>query len=174
MTHFQLSQAIEILEQTPATVRSLLGNLSDEWIFTASQKDNWNPFDVIGHYINADETNWLPRAEIILKQGADTAFKGFDRYAQFETSKDKTLSELLQKFAEVRQNSLETLKSWNLTAEQLQFKGIHPEFGEVTLEQLLATWVVHDLTHIRQIAIILAKNYSETVGPWKAYLSILQ
>ena len=170
---FKLEEAIEILEQTPATVKSLLGNLSDEWKLSKNTGE-WSPFDVIGHYIHAEETDWIPRAEIILAQGENRTFEPFDRFAQFELSKGKTLSELLETFAKLRKKSLETLKSWNLSAEQLQLKGIHPELGEVTLEQLLSTWMVHDLTHIRQIVQILAKNYAENVGVWKAYLSILQ
>ncbi|MBX7171949.1 MAG: DinB family protein [Pyrinomonadaceae bacterium] len=174
MSKFNLEKSIEILEQTPATVRSLLGNLSDDWTLTKSEENSWSPFDVIGHYIHAEEADWIPRAEIILAQGENRAFEPFDRFAQFELSKGKTLAELLETFAEMRPKSLETLKSWNLTDDQLQLKGIHPEFGEVTLEQLISTWVVHDLTHIRQLSIILAKHYSESVGPWTAYLSILK
>ena len=173
MQKFQIEKAIEILEQTPATVNSLLGNLSNDWALSKTT-DNWNPFDVIGHYIHGEETDWIPRAEIILAQGETTTFEPFDRFAQFEISKGKTLVELLDIFAELRQKSLETLKSWNLTDEQLRLRGIHPELGEVTLEQLLSTWVVHDLTHIRQIVTVLAKQYTENVGVWKAYLSILQ
>jgi hypothetical protein len=171
---FSLKKSIEILSQTPATVNSLLGNLSDEWTVSKDDQEEWNPFDVVGHYIHGEETDWIPRAEIILNQGGNRTFEPFDRFAQFEVSKGKTLAELLETFADLRQKSLETLKSWNLTDEQLQLTGIHPELGEVTLEQLLATWVVHDLTHIRQIVAILAKKYSENVGVWKAYLSILQ
>ena len=173
MQKFQIEKAVEILEQTPATVKSLLGNLSNDWTLSKTT-DNWSPFDVIGHFIHGEETDWIPRAEIILAQGKNLTFPPFDRFAQFEISKGKTLAELLQIFAELRQKSLETLKSWNLTREQLQLTGIHPELGEVSLEQLLSTWVVHDLTHIRQIVTVLAKQYSENVGVWKAYLSILQ
>ncbi|HRH43161.1 MAG TPA: DinB family protein [Pyrinomonadaceae bacterium] len=171
--NFKLAEAIEILEQTPATVKSLLGNLSDEWTLNKNTGE-WSPFDVIGHYIHGEETDWIPRAEIILAQGENRTFEPFDRFAQFEISKGKNLSELLETFAELRRKSLKTLKSWNLSDEQLQLKGTHPELGEVTLEQLLSTWMVHDLTHIRQIVQILAKNYAENVGEWKAYLSILQ
>ena len=172
--NFQLQQAIEILSQTPATVKSLLGSLSDEWVLTSDGENSWSPFDVIGHYIHGEETDWIPRAEIILSQGENLTFVPFDRFAQLEKSEGKTLSELLETFADLRRKNIETLKSWNLTDEQLNFKGIHPELGEVTLEQLLATWVVHDLTHIRQIVTIMAKQYAEDVGAWKEYLSILQ
>jgi DinB superfamily len=172
--NFQLSQTIEMISQTPATVKSLLGNLSDDWIYASDGQNNWSPFDIIGHYIHGEETDWIPRAEIIIAQGENKTFEPFDRFAQFEISKNKTLSELLEIFAELRQKNIETLKSWNLTDEQLKLKGIHPELGEVTLEQLLATWAVHDLTHIRQLVSVLAKQYTENVGAWKQYLSILQ
>ncbi|HSK73571.1 MAG TPA: DinB family protein, partial [Pyrinomonadaceae bacterium] len=128
----------------------------------------------IGHYIHGEETDWIPRAEIILAQGENLTFKPFDRFAQFEKSKGKTSSELLETFANLRQRNIEILKSWNLTDEQLNLKGIHPELGEVTLKQLLATWVVHDLNHIRQIVTVMAKQYAEDVGAWKEYLSILK
>lgn len=171
---FQLSQAVEILSQTPSTVKSLLGNLSEEWIFASDGENSWRPFDVVGHYIHGEETDWIPRAEIILAQGENPTFEPFDRFAQFEKSKGRTLPELLETFTDLRRKNIETLKSWNLTEEQLNLKGIHPELGEVTLEQLLATWVVHDLTHIRQIVTVMAKQYAENVGVWKEYLSILQ
>lgn len=171
---FQIEQAIEILSQTPATIKSLLGNLSDEWIFAEENRDDWNAFDVVGHLIHADETDWIPRAEVILSQGENPTFEPFDRYGQFEKSKGKTLPELLEEFAEIRKQCIENLLAINLTDDKLGLKGIHPELGEVTLENLLATWVVHDLTHIRQIATSLAKKYSENVGVWKEYLSILK
>lgn len=171
---FRLEQAIEILAQTPATVTSLLENLSDEWILTEENRDDWNAFDVVGHLIHADETDWIPRAEVILAQGENPSFEAFDRYGQFEKSKGKTLPELLEEFAAIRKQCIENLSAMNLTEDELKLKGIHPELGEVTLENLLATWVVHDLTHIRQIAASLAKKYSENVGVWKEYLSILK
>ncbi|CAN5525784.1 hypothetical protein BH18ACI1_BH18ACI1_23650 [soil metagenome] len=171
---FQISKTIEILSQTPATLKSLLDNFSDEWIFAKEEKDGWSPFDIVGHYSHGEETDWIPRAEIILAQGENKSFEPFDRFAQLELSKGKTISVLLEIFAGLRQKNIETLKSWNLTEEQLKLKGIHPELGEVTLEQLLATWAVHDLTHIRQIVTVIAKQYTENVGAWKQYLSILQ
>jgi len=171
---FQIYQAVEILENTPSVLKFLLGNLSDGWTKSENNKDDWSPFDVVGHYIYAEETDWIPRAEIILNQGKNRTFEPFDRFAQFELSKGKTLNELLEIFAEKRRKSLITLNSWNLTEKHLQLKGIHPELGEVTLEQLLSTWVVHDLTHIRQIVTNLAKKYTENVGVWKEYLSILK
>ncbi len=170
---FQIGQAVEILQQTPLVLRSLLSNLSNEWIETGENVGDWGVFDIIGHYIHGEETDWIVRAEIILNQGENITFEPFDRFAQFENSKGKTLNELLETFTELRRKNLETLKSWNLTDEQLSLKGIHPELGEVNLEQLLSTWVVHDLTHIRQISMVLAKKYAENVGVWKEYLSIV-
>jgi uncharacterized damage-inducible protein DinB len=171
---FQLEQAVEILSQTPETVKSLLGNLSDDWTKSDADSENWSAFDVVGHLIHGEQTDWIRRAEIILAQGQNLTFEPFDRFAQFEKSKGKTLEELLETFSELRKENLEILRAWNLSDEQLNLKGIHPELGEVTLEQLLATWVVHDLNHIRQIVTILAKKYSGNVGAWKEYLSILQ
>lgn len=170
---FEIDQAVEILERTPSVLNSLLGKLSDDWTKSSANVDDWGAFDILGHYIHAEETDWIPRAGIILRQGENATFEPFDRLAQFENSKGKILSELLETFAARRRESLETLKSWNLTPDKLGLKGTHPELGEVTLEQLLATWVVHDLTHIRQIVGVLAKKYGENVGAWKAYLSIL-
>jgi DinB superfamily len=171
---FQIEQAVEILSNTPATVKSMLGNLSGEWTLETENSDVWTPFDIVGHFIHGEETDWIPRAEIILAQGENRTFVPFDRFAQFENSKGKTLSELLETFAELRQKNLERLKQMRLSPEHLKLKGIHPELGEVNLEQLLSTWVVHDLTHIRQIAIVLAQKYAENVGVWKEYLSILK
>ncbi|MEP6904344.1 MAG: DinB family protein [Actinomycetota bacterium] len=171
---FQVEQAALILSNTPSVLTSLLGNLSNEWTENIGNPEDWSPFDVVGHYIHAEETDWIPRAEIILKQGKNPTFEPFDRFAQFEKSKGKTLSELLETFAELRRKSLATLKSWNLNDEELSLKGTHPELGEVNLEQLLSTWVVHDLTHIRQIVTVLAKKYAGNVGVWQKYLSILK
>ena len=171
---FQISKTIEIISQTPATLKSLLGNLSDEWNFAPDGEDSWSPFDIIGHYIHGEETDWITRAKIILSQGENLTFEPFDRFAQLDKSEGQTMSELLETFANLRQKNIEILTSWNLTDEQLKLKGIHPELGEVTLEQLLATWAVHDLTHVRQLVSVLAKQYTENVGAWKQYLSILQ
>ncbi len=170
---FQIEQAIEILRQTPEALNLLLGNLSDDWT-EKEDSENWNPFDIVGHFIHGEETDWIPRAEMILAQGENRTFLPFDRFAQFEKSEGKSLSELLEAFARLRKENLEKLQQMSLTEEQLKLKGIHPELGEVNLEQLLSTWVVHDLTHLRQIVIVLAKKYSENVGVWKEYLSILQ
>jgi hypothetical protein len=172
--NFQIEQAVEILSRTPAVLNALLGNLSGDWTLNEETGDGWSPFDVVGHLIHGEETDWIPRAEIILAQGENPTFEPFDRFAQFERSNGKTLSELLETFADFRQKNLEKLRQMNLTPDRLRLKGIHPELGEVNLEQLLATWVVHDLTHIRQIVTVLAHKYAGNVGVWKEYLSILK
>lgn len=171
---FELEKATEVLGSTPAVVRSMVGGLSDEWTAGSGRQEDWGVFDVVGHLIHADETDWIPRAEVILAQGEDRNFPPFDRFGQFEKSQGKTLEGLLDEFDAIRKECIATVRGWSLTDEQLELGGVHPEFGEVTLRQLLATWVVHDLTHIRQIATIMAKKYEDAVGPWKAYLSILK
>ena len=170
---FNVEQAVQVLEATPRTLRTLLGNLSDDWTAT-SDKDNWGAFDVIGHLIHGEETDWVPRARIILDQGENRQFVPFDRFAQFERSKGKSLVALLDEFERLRSDNLDEMHSWELTDAQLDLEGLHPELGTVTLRQLLATWVVHDLNHIRQIVTAMAKNYDGEVGVWKEYLSILQ
>ncbi len=170
---FEIEKAIEILSQTPKTLKSLLGNLSEDWVESVENSDEWNPFDVIGHYIHGEKTDWILRAKIILAQAENIKFEPFDRFAQFEDSKGKSLDELLDEFEYLRKENIKTLRNLNITSKQLELKGVHPELGEVNLEQLLSTWVVHDLTHIRQITVHLAKRYSKNVGVWKKYLSIL-
>ena len=172
--NFQIEQAVEILSQTPAVLDSLLGNLSDRWTLEKPDAESWSAFDVVGHLIHGEETDWIPRAEIILAQSENVTFEPFERFAQFELSKGKTLRELLETFAVWRGRNIDTLRRMNITPDHLKLKGIHPELGEVNLEQLLSTWVVHDLTHIRQIVTVLAQKYAENVGVWKEYLSILQ
>ena len=171
---FQIEQAVEILAQTPATIKSLLGNLSDDWTKTEANVEDWSPFDVVGHLIHGEETDWIPRARIILARGENSTFEAFDRFAQFEKSEGKTLRELIETFAALRKQNLDALREMNLTEEKLKLEGIHPELGAVTLEQLIATWTVHDLAHIKQIVTNLARKYAENVGAWKQYLSILQ
>lgn len=170
---FDLERSIEVLAATPTSVRALLGELSEDWIASNGDHENWQPFDIIGHYIYAEEADWIPRAKVILAQADDRTFPPFDRVAQFERSKGRSLAELLDEFERVRSENIQTLRSWELVDEELELKGVHPEFGEVTLRELIATWVVHDLTHIRQIVTVMAKRYDVAVGPWRAYLSIL-
>lgn len=171
---FDLERSIEVLAATPATVRALLGDLSDDWTASNGDREDWQPYDILGHYIHGEDTDWIPRAKIILAQANGGTFEPFDRQAQFVNSERKSLADLLDEFERKRAESIETLRSWELVDEELDLKGTHPELGEVTLRQLLATWVVHDLTHLRQIATAMAKRYDTAVGPWKEYLSILK
>jgi hypothetical protein len=170
---FTIDKAVEILRQTPYTLERMLGDLSDDWAASSGDRENWGPYDVIGHLIHGEETDWIARAEIILAQGEHRTFSPYDRLAQFEKSKGKPLADLITEFAHLRSANLEKLIRWQLTPKQLQLKGIHPALGEVTLSQLLATWVVHDLNHIRQVVTYMAMKYTDEVGPWEAYLSIL-
>jgi hypothetical protein len=171
---FKLEQAIEVLERTPATLNSLLRDLSEQWLVQNEGPDTWSPYDVIGHLIHGEETDWIPRAKMILEHGETRAFEPFDRVAMFEESKGKSIVELLDTFAQLRAANLRELQSMNLTSELLDKRGRHPELGVVTLRQLLSTWVIHDLGHIRQVVRVMSKQYGEAVGPWKAYLSILE
>ncbi len=171
---FSLSLATEILSRTPVTLTSLLGGLSEPWIKNNEGPETWSPYDVVGHLIHGERTDWIPRLKIILKLGEARPFDPFDRFAQFEASKGKSLRELLETFATLRRQNLTTLKQLNLTDEHFKLKGTHPDFGSVTLDQLLATWVVHDLDHISQIARIMAKQYVDEIGPWVNYLAILK
>ena len=170
---FRLEHAREILGRTPAALDSLLRGLPDGWVFGREEPDGWSAFDVVGHLIHGEETDWIPRARMILEQGEARAFEPFDRFAMFERSKGKPLSELLDTFARLRARSLEELDALGLTPEALSKRGTHPELGAVTLGQLLSTWVVHDLGHVAQVARVMSKQYGEAVGPWRAYLSIL-
>jgi hypothetical protein len=152
----------------------MLADLSGEWTSAAGDSSEWAPFDVVGHLIHGEKTDWIPRARIILEQGDNLTFVPFDRFAQVENSIGKSITQLLDEFGKLRGENLETLRSWDLTPDQLDLEGVHPELGRVTLRQLLATWVVHDLNHIRQIVTAMAKRYDGEVGVWKDYLSILK
>lgn len=171
---FNLKLSLEILERTPATIQLLLDGLSDSWIYATEGGETWSPFDVVGHLIQGEKTDWIPRAEIILSEKSDKTFKPFDRFAQVEESKGKSLAQLLDEFKRLRKENIERLRLKKITDQNLKEKGIHPVFGEVTLSQLLSTWVVHDLNHIGQISRVMAKQYKAEVGPWIAYLRILQ
>ncbi|HEX8174663.1 MAG TPA: DinB family protein [Pyrinomonadaceae bacterium] len=170
---FQLNHAKEILSRTPSTLTSLLQNLPDEWILSNEGGDSWSPFDVMGHLIHGEETDWIPRARIILGYGEERPFEPFDRFAMFEKSRGKSMDDLLTMFKRLREESLQELDAMSLTSEMLDKRGTHPELGTVTLSQLLSTWVVHDLGHVGQIVRVMARQYSEAVGVWRGYLPIL-
>jgi len=171
---FELQHAVEILGQTPATLNSMLRGLPEEWLVKNEGPETWSPYDIVGHLIHGEETDWIPRARILLEHGEARAFESFDRVAMFEKSKGKSIAELLDTFATRRKESLHELNAMHVTPTLLEKRGNHPELGRVTLKQLLATWVVHDLGHVRQIVRVMAKQYRDTVGPWRAYLSILE
>lgn len=170
---FQLAEAVQMLSRTPATLNTMLRGLSEGWIRATEGPETWSPFDVVGHLIHGELTDWMPRLRIILDQGESRPFDPFDRFAQFESSKGKKLEDLLDEFSSLRGENVANLKRLGLRPEQFALKGSHPALGTVTLGQLLATWVVHDLTHIVQISRVMAKRYGEDVGPWRAYLSVL-
>ena len=168
-----MDDAVAILSRTPATFNALLRDLPDGWLNVNEGDNTWSPFDVVGHLIHGERTDWMERAGIILEHGESTPFKKFDRLAQFRDSQGRTLGSLLDEFAELRAKNLRDLQDLQLTDADLDRKGTHPELGTVTLRQLLSTWVAHDLDHIVQIARVLARQYSEEVGPWRAYLRII-
>jgi len=170
---FELGNAIAVLERTPATLRSLLLGLPPAWTDATEGPDTWSPYVVIGHLIQGERSDWIPRAQIILAQGPERRFTPFDRFAQFRESEGKSLTELLDEFARLRAENLSTLKSWQLTDAQLALEGQHPAFGAVTLRQLLATWVAHDLGHVVQVSRVMAKQYRDAIGPWVEYLSVM-
>jgi uncharacterized damage-inducible protein DinB len=169
----QLEHARDILRRTPSTLNLLLQDLPEPWLMTNEGPDTWSPYDVVGHLIHGEETDWIPRARIILEHGESRAFTPFNREAMFDKSKGKSINELLDTFARLRAESMRQFDEMNLTPELLEKRGLHPELGRVTLSQLLAAWVVHDLGHIGQIVRVMSKQYGDAVGPWKAYLPVL-
>lgn len=170
---FDLSETLDILERTPAVVGSLLRGTGESWHGINEGPDTWSAFDVVGHLLHGEETDWVPRARIILEHGESQPFEPFDRVAQFTRFAGWSMDQLLDRFADLRQANLETVRNWRLTEDQLALPGRHPELGLVNLRQLLATWAVHDLNHIAQIVRVMAKRYTREVGVWGDYLSIL-
>jgi hypothetical protein len=170
---FVIEDAMAILARTPSTLDAALRGLPESWTVAHEGGETWSAFDVLGHLIHGEEVDWIPRAKIILAHGDARTFDKFDRLAQFTASAGRTLPDLLDDFARLRAANLRELASFNLTDADLDRVGRHPELGAVTLRQLLATWVTHDLDHIMQIARVLARQYSDEVGPWRAYLRII-
>ncbi len=171
--NFDLEESIQLLRKTPAVLNLFLSGLNEKWIHAHEGVGTWSAFDIVGHLIHGEKTDWIPRMQIILKQGKNRTFVPFDRFAQKNDSLGKSLNELLAEFELLRTKNLETLNSANLSTHALQLTGVHPDLGEVTLQQLLSTWVAHDLGHIAQICRVMAKYYARDVGPWSAYLGIL-
>ena len=170
---FNLGEAVALLRRTPASLSALLEGLPERWVRATEGDGTWSPYDVVGHLIHGERTDWLPRARHILA-GESRPFEPFDRTAQFAESRGRSMGDLLATFAELRRENVAALAGMNLTAADMDRTGRHPEFGAVTLGQLLAAWVVHDLDHVGQIARTMAKAYAGAVGPWGAYLSILR
>ncbi len=170
---YSLERAYEILDRTPAVLQSLLGGLPDEWIMPNEGPETFSPYDVVGHLIHGEKTDWVPRIKKILQFGNTETFDRYDRFAQYEESKGKSLQQLLDELAALRKENMVWFRSLNLTESDFERKGMHPVLGEVSLRNLLSTWVVHDLTHISQITRVMAKQYKTEVGPWTEFFRIL-
>jgi DinB superfamily len=170
---FDLQAGVAVLERTPVTLREMLAGLPSQWIDGDEGPETWSPYVVVGHLVHGERTDWIPRARIILEHGLDRRFEPFDRSAQFRDSKGKSLEKLLDELADLRRENLATLTGWQLSDAQLDLQGEHPELGVVTLRELLGTWVAHDLGHIAQISRVMAKQYRDAVGPWRAYLPVM-
>ena len=171
---FDLEKSISILARTPIVLKTYLEGLSKDWTNHNEGENTWSPFDIVGHLIVGEKTDWIVRAEIILAHNPDKNFEPFNMAAQFDYAKNKSLDQLLDEFEMLRIENLNKLKAMNLTDDQLLQIGVHPEFGKVSLKELLSTWVAHDLGHIAQISRVMAKQYKSEVGPWIKYLGILQ
>lgn len=171
---FDLHKSLEILERTPTVLKALLENLDDEWVMNNEGPGTFSPYDVIGHLIHGERTDWATRTKLILESASTPEFIPWDRFAQFENSKGKSMQELLEEFSIVRYNNLQWLKSIAITEDDLDKPGIHPVLGAVSLRNLLATWVVHDLTHIAQVTRVMAKQYTDEMGPWPEFFRILK
>jgi hypothetical protein len=171
--NFDLTHGLAVLERTPQVLEGLLSGLPEQWTTGNEGPDTWSAFDVVGHLIDGELTDWMARLHIILKQGPNRRFEPFDRFRHISRNKGRTLNELLAEFRQLREKNLAELRALHLTPEQYQLTAEHPAFGAVRLEQLLATWVAHDLGHIAQITRVMAKQYRDAVGPWEAYLPVL-
>jgi hypothetical protein len=170
---FELASSMDILRRTPATLHALLDGLGDAWTRGNEGSDTFSPFDVVGHLIDGEETDWMPRARIILSRDPEAAFVPYDRFRHYGRNRARTLDSLLDEFARLRADNLTQLAGWNLGESELDLRARHPSLGPVTLRQLLAAWVVHDLGHIAQVVRVMAKQHREEVGPWVQYLPVL-
>lgn len=170
---YRLSDATAVLSRTPATLRALLSGLPAAWLNSREGPEAWSPFEVVGHLVLAEEELWIPRARSILEFGEEAEFEPFDRSAHLDRFGGPRVEDVLDLFEEARRASLDTLSTMELSQDALERRGRHPAFGTVTLSQLLATWVAHDLTHVRQIARTMAREYEEAVGPWARYLGVM-
>jgi hypothetical protein len=173
MPSFDLGKSVEVLERTPGVLRALLGGVSDFWSLSNYGEGTFSPFDVVGHLIHAERTNWMARLNVILEYGEARPFPAFDRYAMYEASRGKSMGELLETFASLREENLDDLRALATAPEKLAARGVHPDLGGVTVRQLIAAWVVHDLGHLHQVAKAMAFQYRDEVGPWRDLLTIL-
>ena len=174
MTVYDFDEAIAVLSRTPGVLRAMLAGLPEPWTAANEGEGTWSPFDVVGHLNDGEETDWIPRARIILEHGVAQPFVPFDRLRHRTLGRDATLAQRLDRFERLRVENLDALRALHLQRDDLAKRGTHPELGEVTLGQLLATWVAHDLDHIVQIARAMARRYREDAGPWTAYIRVLQ
>jgi hypothetical protein len=170
---FELASTLDILRRTPATLRALLEGAGDDWTRSNEGPDTFSPFDVVGHLIDGEETDWMPRARLILSRNPEAAFTPYDRFRHYQRNRGRSLPSLLDELARLRAGNLEALATWNLGDAELDLRAMHPSLGAVTLRQLLATWVAHDLGHVAQVARVMAKQYRDEVGPWVEYLPVL-
>jgi len=169
-----LAHTISLLTRTPAALEALLRDLPETWTFRNEGENTWSVFDVVGHLIHGERTDWMPRTRMVLEFGETRTFVPFDRFGHVDESRGKSLAQLLDEFARLRAKNLAELRACNLRPEDLERHGRHPALGVVTLSELLATWAAHDLTHLHQVSRIMAHQYREAVGPWRSYLGVLQ
>jgi len=174
LTEFSLAEAIQVLTRTPATLNALLRGLPDIWVRCNEGEDTWSAFDIVGHLISGERTDWMQRVRTILENGEARPFDPFDRFAQLKATQDKSMEQLLDDFDRLRRENLAALQALNLQPQDLKRRGKHPALGVVMLSELLATWAVHDLTHVHQLSRVMAHQYRDAVGPWSAYLGVLQ
>jgi hypothetical protein len=174
MMEHKLQNTISLLTRTPTALEALLRDLPETWTLRNEGENTWSPFDVVGHLIHGERTDWMPRVKVVLQFGETRTFEPFDMSGHLQVMQGKSLGQLLDEFARLRSENLRELSALNLRQEDLERRGRHPAFGLVTLSELLATWAVHDLTHLHQISRIMAHQYRDAVGPWSEYLSVLQ
>jgi hypothetical protein len=170
---FEIDSALEILGRTPAAVRALVSGLSDSWVRVNEGPETFSVFDVVGHLVDGEQTDWIPRATMILEKGEQGTFAPYDRFRHYERNKGRALASLIDEFESLRAQNLGKLRQWQLDDSKLGLRANHPALGPVTLSQLLAAWVVHDLGHIAQISRVMAKQYRDEIGPWIDYLPVV-
>lgn len=170
---YEVSAAVQVLRRTPGTLAALLDGLDDVWVRATEGPKTFSPFDVVGHLVDGEKSDWLTRARLILSGASDTPFEPYDRFGHWERNTGRDLGSLLEEFAALRAANLRELEGWRLTDQQLAMTGTHPRLGAVTLAQLLSAWVVHDLGHVAQVSRVMAKQYGEAIGPWREFLPVV-